>query len=173
MKKILAVFLTVTCLMLCLSGCSFFKDVKDLALNDEAMAKTFEFDGVSIELTTDFLRMDSLKEDYNFAVGSETMSILGLKMLDSETEMGNVTIKEFAEDFHSLMEEFSPEEITEIDGIPTFKYRNTDDEVEMTLALTFYRGSDCFWIIFFSAESENFEGLYSDICKYAKTIKCE
>lgn len=173
MKKILAVILALVCFMMCLSGCTFLKDVTDLVLNDEAKAKTFEFDGISIELTTDFLRMDSLKEDYDFAVGSETVSVLGLKMLDSETEMGNASVKEFAEEFHSLVEELGAEEITEIDGIPTFKYQSTEEDEEITLALTFYRGKDCFWIVFFSAESENFDGLYSDICKYAKTVKCE
>ena len=60
MKKILAVILTFACLAISLSGCTFLKDATDLVLNDEAKAKTFEFDGISIELTTDFLRMDSL-----------------------------------------------------------------------------------------------------------------
>ena len=128
MKKILAVILALVCFMMCLSGCTFLKDVTDLVLNDEAKAKTFEFDGISIELTTDFLRMDSLKEDYDFAVGSETVSVLGLKMLDSETEMGNASVKEFAEEFHSLVEELGAEEITEIDGIPTFKYQSTEED---------------------------------------------
>lgn len=172
MKKIISVLLAV-CLLFLLCGCTFFKDINDFALNDEAVEKTFEFDGISIELTTDFLRMDSLKEDYDFVVGTKTLCVLGLKMPDSETELGDFTVKEYAENFHSLVEELGPDEVTEIDGIPTFKYRDTDEEGEMTLALTFYRGSDCFWVIFFSAETENFDGLYSDICKYAKTVKCE
>ena len=172
MKKVLSV-LGAVCLLFSLCGCNGFKDITDFALNDEAMAKTFEFDGISIELTTDFLRMDSLKEDYDFAVGTKTLSVLGLKMPDSETEFGDFTVKEYAENFHSLVEELEPDAVTEIEGIPTFKYRYIDEDGEMTLALTFYRGSDCFWIIFFSADTDNFDGLYSDICKYAKTVKCE
>lgn len=172
MKKVLAI-LTVISLMLCLCGCTFLKDLTDFTLNDEAVAKTFEFEGVSIELTTDFLRMDSLKGDYDFAVGTESMSILGLKMPDAETEMGDFTVLEYAEAFRTNVEELGPEAITEIDGIPTFNYRDSDEDGEITLALTFHRGSDCFWILFFSAESQNFDGLYSDMCKYAKTVKCE
>lgn len=172
MKKTLSILMAV-CLLFSLCGCTFLKDVTDFALNDEAVAKTFRFDGISIELTTDFLRMDSLKENYDFVVGTDTLSVLGLKMPDAETGLRDFTVREYAENFHSLVEELGPDEVTEIDGIPMFKYRDTDEDGEMTLALTFYRGSDCFWIIFFSAETENFDGFYSDICKYAKTVKCD
>ena len=47
MKKLLSVLVTI-CLFISLCGCTFLKDVTDFALNDEAVAKTFRFDVISI-----------------------------------------------------------------------------------------------------------------------------
>ena len=69
MKKFITVILAV-CFILSLSGCSFLKDVSDMAQNEIPQAKTFKADGLSIDLTTDFLNMDFVDKDYNFIIGA-------------------------------------------------------------------------------------------------------
>ena len=96
MKKFFAVLMVVL-LTFSLCGCDFLKDVSDMAQNKVAQAKTFEFDGLSIDLTTDFMRMNFVDEDYDFIVGTVGITIMGAKWLNSETELGDFTVTEFAE----------------------------------------------------------------------------
>lgn len=172
MKKVLSVVVVlVLCLSLC--GCAFARDVADSTLNIKEKAKTFYFDGISIELTTDFLQMDFISDDYDFIVGTEDLTIMGIKLLNSETQMGDCTVDEFAENFRSLLLENNPTEIIKIDGIPAMQYISTEGDDVQTIAVMYYKGSDCFWVLCFAAESDDFVENYNDICKYAKSVKCE
>lgn len=171
MKKIFAVLLAF-CLLFTLVGCDFIKDVADSTKIEES--KVFDFDGISIELTTDFLRMDFVSEDYEFIVGNEDLTIMGIKIPNSETEMSQLTVTEFAENFRSLlMQNNEVTEIAEMDEIPTMQYCEDSDEGEQTVAMMYYKATDCFWIVCFAAFSDEFDDMYDDICKYAKTVKCE
>ena len=78
MKKVLALFMVI-CFMTTLCGCTFLKDVSDLSGKEEP--KTFQFDGVSIELTTEFLRMDFISKDYDFVVGTDDLTVMGERRL--------------------------------------------------------------------------------------------
>ena len=173
MKKLISVCLAVMlCFTLC--SCDFMQDVVDFASNMEnAQSKTFEFDGLSIELTTSFLRMDFISEEYDFVVGDGTVTVMGMKMLNADTDLGDLTVKGFAENFRSLMEDSDPTEITEIDGIPTMNYTAPSDDGDQTIAVMFYKGSDCFWAVCFGCYADIFTDTYGDICKYAKTVECD
>ncbi len=172
MKKIISI-LIVACLMFSLCACDFLKDVADSAVNTNAEAKTFEFDGISIELTTDFLRMDFVSEDYDFIVGDETLTIMGIKMPHEETGLSELPVLEFAKNFRSLMLENNPTSVTQIDSIPTMQYRSTESGEEQTVAVMYYKTDDCFWVLCFTTLTEDFDDMYDNICKYAKTVKCE
>ena len=172
MKRLLVVLLAV-CMTFSLCACTFAKDVADSTLNIKAKAKTFEFDGISIELTTDFMRMDFISEEYDFIVGTETLTLMGIKMDNGETALGDMPVKDFAENFRSLMLDSNPTKITLIDNIPTMQYTASEDGEEQTIAVMFYKASDCFYVLCFGADSEDFNEQYEDICKYAKTVKCE
>lgn len=172
MKKVLSILMMV-CLLFSLCACDFAKDVADSAINSEDKAKTFDFEGISIELTTDFLRMDFISEDYDFVVGDDELTVMGIRMLNSDTGMEEFSVLEFAQNFRSLMEEQNPTRITEIDDIPTMQYNSTDSGEEQTVAVMFYKGQDCFWAVCFVTMTDDFHEKYSDICKYAKTVKCE
>lgn len=170
MKKVLAV-LMVICIALSLCGCTFLKDVADSAKIEEP--KTFEFEDISIELTSRYLRMDFISEDYDFIVGNEEVTVMGLKVEAEEDVFELMTVRDYAVSFHSLLEADNPTEVTEIDGIPTMQYNSyTDDGKKQTTAVMFYKGSDCFWVITFTSVTEKFDDNYSDICKFAKSVKC-
>ena len=172
MKKILALIL-VACMAFSLCACDFAKDLADSTLNIKAQAKTFDFDGISIELTTDFVRMDFISDEYDFIVGTETLTLMGIKVDSEDTALNDVSVKDYAESFRSLMLSSNPTEITLIDDIPTMQYTASEDGDEQTIAVMFYKGSDCFYVLCFGASSDTFKEQYKDICKYAKTVKCE
>lgn len=81
MRKFLSV-LMVICLMFSLCGCAFLRDVADSTVNNDEKVKVFDFEGLSIELTTDFLRMDFISEDYDVIVGDGEITVMGIKMLN-------------------------------------------------------------------------------------------
>ena len=172
MKKIFSVVIVlVLCLSLC--GCAFMRDIADSSMNIKEKAKTFQFDGLSIELTTDFLQMDFISEDYDFIVGNEDLTVMGIKMPNGETDIGDYTVDEFAEHFRNMMIDSNPTEIIKIDGIPSMQYTSNDGDDTQTVGVMYYKGSDCFWILCFATESDDFVENYNDICKYAKSVKCE
>ena len=170
MKKFFAVILMLL-LTVALCGCDFLKDVNDMAENPVAKPKTFEAEGISIELTTDFLQMGFVDEDYDFIIGDKTLTVMGEKWLNSETELGDFTVNEFAEYHRFLLEQINPTELSDLDGIPTMQYKTpADDGGNITAAVTYYKTEDCFWVVTFAADSEKFSKIYDDICKYAKSI---
>ena len=171
MKKLIAVILAV-CFIFSLSGCSFLKDVSDMAQNEIPQAKTFKADGLSIDLTTDFLQMDFVDKDYNFIIGNDDLTVMGEKWLNSDTELGDFTVGEFAEYHRFLLEKINPTILNDMDGIPTMKYTTTaDDGGEITAAVMYYKSDDSFWIVTFAADTDKFLKLYDEICTYAKSVK--
>lgn len=172
MKKTISLLLCF-CLAFCLCGCDFLRDVADSA-NGEKTPKTFDFEGISMELTNEFLRMDFISEKYDFVVGNEKLSVMGIKMDSKESNLENLSVLEFAKFFRELMKDDNPTEVTEISQIPTMQYTTTDDDGEnQTAAVMFYKGTDCFWIVCFVTKTDNFEESYEEICGYAKTVVCE
>lgn len=171
MKKLFAILLTLS-LMFAVCGCDFLKDAADLAANPIAQAKTFEVEGISIDLTTDFLQMDFVNEDYDFIIGDKTLTIMGEKFLNSETELGEFTVNEFAEYHRFLLEKINPTELSDLGGIPTMQYTtSSDDGGNITAAVMYYKAEDCFWVITFAADSEKFSKIYDDICEYAESVE--
>lgn len=168
MKKILSAFL-VFCLLLSLCGCTFLSDVADMGEKEEP--KIFEFDDISMELTTKYLRMDFVSEDYEFIVGNDVLTIMGTEVEFEDTDLAKLTVIEFAEYFRGLMVDNNPTEISEIDGIPTMQYTAISDSKEQTATIKYYKSDESFWIICFVIDSKNYEDLSDDIKKFAKTVK--
>ena len=170
MKKIFAILLA-SCLLLSLCGCDFVKDVADSM--EEEQSKVFEFDGVSMELTNKFLRMDFVDEDYAFIVGNGTLTIMGTKVAMEGTDLADLDIGTYAERFRSLLEVDNPTPISVEDGIPSLQYRVAEDSVDQTCAVMFYKGTTHFWAICFVTDTDVFDANEADIWKYAKTVDCQ
>ena len=170
MKKLLLLCLMlVLCLSLC--SCEFLQDVLDSTAHEEAENKVFEFDGLSIELTTAFLRMVIAGTNYDFIVGDGTVTVMGMKL--ENDALSDLTATEFAEFFCTLMEESTPTPVTHVNEIPTAQYVGTDDDGEQqTIAMMFYKATDCFWLVCFGAESDSFDDVYGEICHYATSVTC-
>ncbi len=171
MKRVVSVLLAV-CLLVCFGGCAFVSDIADMAGNEVAKSKTFDLEGVTIVLTTDFLRMDFISEEYDFIVGNDQLTVLGTRLPHEETAAGDMTVAEFAAYFRDLMADSAPTPLTLLDGIPTMQIRVVDEEDDQTMAMMFYEGTDCFWMLCFSAATADFQALYGDICRYAKSVTC-
>ncbi len=133
----------------------------------------FDLDGISIELTSDFLRTDFVNEEFDFIVGTEYLTVMGIKVDDNGSGIIDYSVLEFAEQFRPLLESDDPSDITVTDGIPTFQYRSVSDGIDQTNAVMFYKGSDCFWVVSFITSTDVFDGTYDEIIKYAKTVKCD
>ena len=172
MKKLLCVLLAAM-LFITLCGCSFLEDMGDLAANDVAKAKTFQFDNLSIELTTDFLRMEFLEEEeWDFVVGSDKIAVMGIKEEVEEDLAAEIALTDYANAFRSLLVVESTE-VIEKDGIPMTQYTAEGDDGKKTINVAFYKGTNCFWTVCFGADEEEFDELYDEMCKYAKTVKCK
>ena len=170
MKKFFAVLMAVL-LTFTVCGCDFLKDVSDMVQNEVAQAKTFEFDGLSIDLTTDFMRMNFVDEDYDFIVGTGELTIMGEKWLNSDTGLEEFTASEFAEYHRFLLEKANPTELTDLQGIPTLQYETTgDDGAVIKAAVMYYKSTDGFWLVTFAGNSDDFEKAYNDICVYAQSV---
>lgn len=171
MKRIISVLLVLVLCVGLFCGCDTLTDVLDST--EAEKAKTFEFEGLSIELTTDFLRMNFVAEEFDFVVGNEEIAVMGLKVPADDMDLSDVTALDYAKTVHSGMEEQNPTEVTELGGIPTFQYEALSDEDELQrFAVMFYKGNNCFWVVMFGAETDDFAENYDEICKYAKTVKC-
>lgn len=176
MKKISRILCFILSAVLCISlcACDFARDVADMAMNEEAKAKTFDLNGVTMELTTDFLQMDFMGEGYDFVVGNGTITVMGLKVTGGESGFGDMTVLEFAEIFRATLEGEEPSPITELDGIPTMQYSAAaDTDQPQTVAVMYYEAADGFWVICFATLTKDFESSYADICKYAKSVQCQ
>ena len=140
MKKVLSILMAL-CLVVSLAGCNFLKDFADSTKIEKP--KTFEFDGISIELTTDFLRMEFISDDYDFIVGNEKLSVLGIKTDTEGTDLEDMSAFEYAQNFRMMMEDSEPTDITFIDDIPTMQYTEDEEDEQQTCAVTFYKGEKC------------------------------
>ncbi len=165
MRKIFAVLLVV-CLTFSLCACDFLKDISDMAANPVAQTKTFDLDGVSIVLNTNFARMDFVDKEYDFILGDSDISIFGIKTSIEQDVIDIITAYDYAVSYQEILEIEDKTEVTEIDGIPTMNAEMDDKKA----AFMFYKAKDCIWVIMFSTDVEKFDGLYDEICNYAKTV---
>lgn len=174
MKKLIAVLILV-CMAVSVSACGsaseFTQDVIDSAVNKEVKSKTFEFDGGSIELNTGFYTMNFVSEDYDFILGDGTLTVMGKKQVYVNAEISKLTASEYASAQQENLASFSPTELTEVDGIPTFLCFSENEGGELVMSNWYFKTSEGFWCVIFAANKSVFDGLYEDICGYAKSIK--
>lgn len=184
MKKIIAVILVV-CMAASLCACNstsnlkgLTSDLKDSVQNLTPEAKTFEFDGVSIDLNTEFISMDFLAEDFAFVVGDGDITVMGFYLsseeFGSENTENDFDVKTIAAFYRgATAANGSPTELSEHNGIPYFEYNDTADGVEQTNLFTFYKTSGDFLVIIFAFDSASAETLRPTALGYAETVKCE
>ncbi len=156
-----------------LCGCAFLEDMVDMSFHITAKPKTFEVDGLSIELTTDFLQMDFIDERYDFIIGGDNVTVMGIKAGFENEALRELTDWEYAQLFRATLDEASASELQKNGNIPTFSFESTDEEGSMTSDVVFYKGRDCFWVVLFTVDSRLYEKYHPIILDYANTVKCE
>lgn len=166
MKRLICLILAML-LSLSLCACDAAENVLDTLT--KAKPKTFTVDALTLELTDDFFRLDMLAKDFDFAIGSEDITILGTNMGDA----GDMSAWDFAVALREGMGSETVTEVADLEGIPTMLYTVMDDDgEEMTFMYAIYIASDGLWLLQFGFESEDFEELYPLVKQYACSVTC-
>ena len=171
MKKffsLLAVFMLLFSLCAC--------DSLDNALDelDDPKPKTFQVENLSIELNDDFFRMDRLAKEFDFCISSEDIVIFGSRVDFAENDLAGVSLWDYAEAFRYNMEQSTMSELTDLNGIPTMQYEAYDnDNEEQIVFIALYEASDCFWMLQFISEKEDYRENTPLIHQYAQSVKCK
>lgn len=171
MKKLLAFALTI-CMLFSLTGCNLVADLSDSVNNTTPTEKTFDFDGLSIDLNTDFLRMEFIDDSFDFIVGDGDVTVMGIKVPFEGEDYSNITALDYAELFRDALTENAPTEVTSVSDIPQFEYATAqDDGAEQTNMVTVFKAEDCFWVVQFAFLSGDANDLRPLAQSYAETIE--
>ena len=157
MKRISTISLVIVLMAaLFLSGCALF----------EASPKTFAKAGMSITLTDRFTERDyvsftavyvavfALKEEFTLFEGS------ALGKNSSLNDYANAVILANGLDVSPATE----------DGLTFFTYQKENNGTEYTYFSTVHKSGDAFWLIQFSAKTEQYESQKDNILTYAKSV---
>ena len=171
MKKLICLLLALI-LSLSLCACDAIEEIREIG--EKLNAKTFTEGNFSIELTQDFFRLDFLAEDFDFAIGSEDITIFGIHMDYSHSDPFSLSAWEYAEAIREGMNSENVTEVTDLEGIPTMQYTAVDDDGdEMAFVYAVYEASDGFWLVQYGFESDDYYELYPLVRQYALSVKCE
>ena len=171
MKKIISI-IACTAMLFSLSSCAFVRDLLVMNAFVVARDREFSYEDLSVTLTTDFMTMDFISEDYLFIWGDGDVTVMGTEALLEEDVIGAVSAADYAEIFADNLGITEEDAIGELDGIPTIRYDVFNDE-PYTYLVCIYESSDGFWVVVFGSEAEVYEEHYEEICKYAKSVKIE
>ena len=170
MKKLICLILAW---MLSLSLCACDAAEEILEMGKTLNTKTYTVDNLSIDLTREFLRMDMLAQDFDFAVSDGDITVFGESVDYAEYELFGISAWDYAAAFRESMTDKSVTEVTDLEGIPTLQYTATDDDGEqLTYVVAVYEASDRFWILQFCFETDDYDELYPLVKQYALSVKC-
>lgn len=170
MKKFFSL-LIVSILLFSLCSCDSLEDALDAL--DAAKIKTFQVENLSIDLNENFYRMDRLAEQFDFCISSEDMVIFGSRVDFAENDLSGVSLWDYAEAFRNNMDQSTMSELTDLNGIPTMQYEAYDNDNEKQIVfIALYEASDCFWMLQFISEKDDFRENAPLIHQYAQSVKC-
>lgn len=156
-KTVLVLLLTVTLLF---SACTWFATGAD---------KTFSSAGMSITLT-DYFEKESMS-GFTVCYGSSDVAVLCLKETFADNP-GHVewSVDEYMEKVRETNASLNPSDIVYVDGLTTINYTVSGNKSYSYFTVA-YKAGDGFWLVQFCAESENYQKLYLDLVKYAKSVR--
>ena len=156
-KTIISLLIAVTLLF---TGCTWFAKGED---------KTFEKAGMSITLT-DYFREESMS-GFTVCYGSEDVAVLCLKEQFSDNPgHEDLTLDEYMELVREVNKSLSPSEITKVDGLTSITYTASGKETYDYFTVA-YKAPDGFWLVQFCALTQNYDTLYPDFVKWAKSVR--
>ena len=164
MKKnliVLALILILALTITALAGCNLFA----------AKEKTFSKAGMSIVLTEAFVEKEAAGQ--TVAYESKKAVVMVVKeeftLFQSLGVSTDISLQEYAE----LV--ISGGGLTGVsvevkNGLTCFEYKKTVDGKDLSYFATVFRGSDAYWLIQFSAETKNYNGLLDTFITWAKSV---
>ena len=170
MKRIIGIVICVA-MIFSLSSCAFFEDILTRSVNIVEKEKVFTFEDISITLTTDFMTMDFISEDYSFIWGDGDVTVMGMEAFVGKEYMENITAEDYAVVFEDELEGTESDDIGDLNGIPTIKYEAESDGELYRYLVCIYETADGFWVVMFGSEEDIYEKQYENICTYAKSVK--
>jgi len=165
MKKIISILVCVA-ILASLSSCAFARDFFDMSVNVVEKEKSFEYEDFSIMLTTSFLTVDFISEEYSFIWGDGDVTVMGL-----EVDLEGVSAEDYAVAFAENLGYADGECVGELDGIPTIEYEAENDGELFRYLVFVYESADGFWVVIMGSEEDIYEEQYENICKYARSVQ--
>ena len=161
MKRIIAFVMCVFMLIL-LCACNNIAD------------ETFTKDGITLTLTTEFI--EKTYPNYHVCYESKNIAVFVLREgFDSFEGFGDYTLAQYAElmKLNSTKDGQLPTDVKLTEGVTYYEYSylSKSDEVSYKYFTAMYKGDDAFWTVQFATEVADYEGLKSEILKYAQTVK--
>lgn len=173
MKKL--VFATV-CLFfgIALCSCTLIQNLA-VAMNEkETEPKTFGCEGLTVELTDEFMTMDFISEDYDLILGDGDVTVLA-KHVDLEGDiLDSVTPYSYALTFKDELETGTVSDVmTTQDGLSYLEHAVEDDEGVINYVYTFYKDGTGIWFVAFGMDDEVYDECFERCLYYAATVKTE
>ena len=143
-----------------LSGCALF----------EASPKTFTKAGMSITLTDRFTERDYVS--FTAVYDSQYVAVFVLKeeftLFEGSALGKNSSLNDYANAV-ILANGLDVSPVTE-DGLTFFTYQKENNGTDCTYFATVHKSDDAFWLIQFSAKTEQYESQKDNILTYAKSV---
>jgi len=157
-SSIVLIFVLITSLFL--SGCSLF----------EASPKTFTKAGMSITLTDRFTEREYVS--FTAVYDSQHVAVFAIKEAFTLFEGSALGKDSSLEDYANTVILANGLDVTPVteDGITSFTYQKESNGIDCTYFATVHKSGDAFWLIQFSAKTEQYEAQKANILTYAKSI---
>lgn len=162
MKKLLALLLGVI-LLISTVGCS-----KDSPDENEAL---YSADGMSITLPDYFKAIET--QQYAACYDSEDVAVFVVKEeFSANQSFSDLSLDEYAELVYAASSAYSPNEITENEGLTCMEYEFyiENDNQTYVYFTTIFKGSDAFWQVQFSCIEALYEQYKPQFVEWAKTV---
>lgn len=157
LKNVLVLLITITVFVF--TGCS-------------ASAKTFSKEGMSIELTNDFVEKEYISMTCYYE--SPEMLVMVLKEEFSlNPSVKNWSIMQYAQAVGNANRLTSVDIYTSENGYAFFEYAKSSSGNDYTYFATCHKADDAFWLIQFGCFTKDYDDLKGDMEKYANSIVFE
>lgn len=170
MKRIISILVCVA-ILASLSSCAFVKDLMTRSVNLLEREKEFVFEDLSITLTTSFMTLDFINDEFSFIWGDGNVTVMGIEVDVGEEMIKEVSTEDYAAVYASELEGVSEDDIGDLNGIPTILYSVDNGDGVFTYLICFYETSDSFWVVMLGSEEDIYEEEYDNICKYAASVQ--
>ncbi len=136
-----------------------------------ASDKVFSSNGMNITLTSAFKK--SKVEGYTVVYDSPEIAVFGLREdYAYVAQLKDMTLSEYADIIYKNNSSKSPKPVSTVDGLTVIEYEFHNEELDKNYSYftVMFKCDDCFWMVQFACETENYEANRPYFINWAKTI---